>query len=287
MTFSERNGFDPVSKPLQAEYMDIELRNRLWNIVYSHVLKAIPLFELNGHRTYSFDAFTMHLWQGFFKLPIDEQPKQESERIKYINESFYSYSWNRVYDFLEFLLSFAIDGVDSNAMCHSLNTVLRQENAIWSVVDRKIIPLSSPQELESVSTALTWSGTYGMLRSANTHLSNALKALSRRDTSSYRDSIQQSFSAVEAFARQVTGENDLGKALSSLERRGIVFNTELRKGFEKMYHWTNHPETGIRHAVVTDPVPPDQYDATYMLVTCSAFINFLVGKAIKSGFELK
>ena len=53
-----------------------------------------------------------------------------------------------------------------------------------------------------------------------------------------------------------------------------------KSAFEKLYGYTNNPDTGIRHALIDDTNIPTSAEATYMLVTCSAFINYLNTKNI-------
>ena len=50
-----------------------------------------------------------------------------------------------------------------------------------------------------------------------------------------------------------------------------------------MYAYTNQPDTGIRHALM-DPegrYVPTKDEAYFMLISCSAFINYLRLKVIK------
>ena len=47
--------------------------------------------------------------------------------------------------------------------------------------------------------------------------------------------------------------------------------------FEKLYAYTNQPTTGIRHALMdsSGTYVPKAEEALFMLVSCSAFINYL------------
>ena len=51
----------------------------------------------------------------------------------------------------------------------------------------------------------------------------------------------------------------------------------LLDSFEKLYGYTSDGD-GIRHALTEDGKEVDFNDAKFMLVTCSAFINYLIGK---------
>jgi len=121
------------------------------------------------------------------------------------------------------------------------------------------------------------------LEGANIHLTNALELISDKKSPNYRNSVKESISAVESTCRIITGENTLGKALNKLESKGLNLNNQLKNGFDKIYAYTNDKNNGIRHAIVTSPTEPDFADAKYMLISCSAFINYLITKAEKIG----
>jgi hypothetical protein len=59
----------------------------------------------------------------------------------------------------------------------------------------------------------------------------------------------------------------------------------LEKGFKQLYGYTSNSD-GIRHALMEDH-SCDFEDAKYMIVSSSAFINYLIVKADKSGLKLK
>jgi hypothetical protein len=77
------------------------------------------------------------------------------------------------------------------------------------------------------------------------------------------------------LCRNVTNKNTLGKALNELEAKGITLNNTLKIAFDKLYGYTNNPDTGVRHALMEDTNAPTSAEAIYMLITCSAFINYL------------
>jgi hypothetical protein len=100
--------------------------------------------------------------------------------------------------------------------------------------------------------------------------------LSKRPDADYRNSIKESISAVEALVREITGESTLN--LKKLDNTGIVLPSVLRKAFELLYGYTNDESTGIRHALMDDTNAPGADEAVFMLVSCSAFINYLTKK---------
>ena len=75
----------------------------------------------------------------------------------------------------------------------------------------------------------------------------------------------------------------MGKAINELEKRGIKIQAQLKDGIKQLYAYTNQPDTGIRHSLMdanTD-YRPSYNEAYFMLVSCSAFINYLKGLTSK------
>ena len=68
----------------------------------------------------------------------------------------------------------------------------------------------------------------------------------------------------------------LGKALDQLEDKGVVLHKALKGAFDKLYGFTSDAN-GIRHASIA-PSEIDVDLATFMLVSCSAFVNYLRSK---------
>lgn len=54
----------------------------------------------------------------------------------------------------------------------------------------------------------------------------------------------------------------------------------LKVAFDKLYAYTNQPDTGIRHALMDDEgkYTPSNEEALFMLVSCSSFLNYLNAK---------
>ena len=61
----------------------------------------------------------------------------------------------------------------------------------------------------------------------------------------------------------------------------VKLHPKLQEGFKALYGYTSDTH-GIRHAL-KDDATPDAEDAKFMLVSCSAFVNYLVEKANKNG----
>ena len=65
----------------------------------------------------------------------------------------------------------------------------------------------------------------------------------------------------------------------------VVFCSDLKRAFSSLYGYTSSAE-GIRHALLEETTLGFE-DAKFMLVSCSAFINYLISKSSKAGLQLQ
>ncbi len=156
----------------------------------------------------------------------------------------------------------------------ALNQEFQRHNFAYRIINDKIEEITAQEEMETINMAMT---TH--VSSVRVHLDTALRHASVAQANpDYRNSIKESISAVEAYCREITGESTLDKALGKLEAKGIILNPLLKNAFEKLYYYTNDKRTGIRHAWMDESNPPSSDEAIFMIVTCSAFINYLTKK---------
>jgi conserved hypothetical protein len=156
-----------------------------------------------------------------------------------------------------------------------LNSHFERLNFAYRVVDKEIVEITSKEEIAAIEDALQDSTA-----NIRMHLSKGLELYAKRPEGDYSNSIKESISAVEAYCREKTNENTLGKALNHLETKGISLPKVLKEAFEKLYAYTNQGSTGIRHALMDKDgtYVPSRAEALFMLVSCSAFINYLSKK---------
>jgi len=275
MKFSQRNGVIPESMKIQIDWIDEELRNRLWNIIEVFVENPIEAdYKRNNNNTKSF--FFDTVWHLYYKKPLFTQPNYPFIEIRH---NYFQSDWYEVYDFIEFLLSTNIDIINYKKFKETLNSNLESEFSGFRIIDDLVTPITNELEINEIKEAKSVSSHYPQLPGVDKHISLAIEKLSNRENPDYRNSIKESISAVESTCRILTKESTLGKALSKLESKGIVINSELKKGFEKIYSYTNSKESGIRHSIIdSNHIEPSFDDAKYMLVSCSAFINYLLSK---------
>lgn len=263
MRFSERMGIVKASNIIQKDDMNDDLRMDLWNTLY--------LFMDNSDYILYKDEFCRELCIHFFKSPIDEMRYfQTIKKIKnYINNE----NWFCVYDLLEFVAnascSLCLRG--RNDFIEKINQMLERNNSAYRFVGTQIACITDDTEIKEIETAQE-----NPRSNVQTHINTALGFLSDRQNPDYRNSIKESISAVEALCREITGESTLDKALPALVKKGVEIPNMLRKSFEHFYHFTND-KNGIRHALMDDEQIGFE-EAKYMLVLCSAFVNYLQAK---------
>ncbi|MBI2817655.1 MAG: hypothetical protein HYX72_12020 [Acidobacteria bacterium] len=96
---------------------------------------------------------------------------------------------------------------------------------------------------------------------------------------------KESISAVEALCKLITNKHKatLGDALKELEKK-LPMHQAFKNALNNLYGYTSDAE-GIRHALLDESkLTPD--DGKFMLVLCSAFVNYVTAVASKAGIEL-
>ncbi len=279
-SFSQRKGLKPVKSIMQVDSMDADLRNGLWNGLQLFFWDKLDFRSVKFIReNAALNALIRVIWIDYFKLPIDTLDEFWHKAYPPLRDWFFKCSWNEVYDFIEFVANSAEPTKFNVARFITFcNEILEREMSAYRFVDGIIVQLTSDEELAEVEQALN---APAPLKPVSTHLKTALTLLADKMKPDYRNSIKESISAVESMCNLITGGKDtLGDALRKVEA-AVAIHPALKKGFSSIYGYTNDA-SGIRHALLDEP-NLDFEDAKYMLVSCSAFINYLVSKAAKAG----
>lgn len=279
MKFSQRIGMKPIKTEIQIDSMDSDLRTALWNSFHLFYLQAI-----NSSWIYQseFEWFFISLWQNFFKFPIDTLVDSVDRTTKVIRDWFFENKWYEVYDFIEFISSERCP-VNSDKFRKYCNSMLERELSAYRFVDEVITKITDENELNEIEEAIN-SSMKTKLSGVHLHLKSALAKLSNRKDPDYRNSIKESISAVESISQIISGNSkaELGQALKVLEQN-VGLHNALKKGFMAIYGYTSD-EGGIRHAMLEKDTI-DFEDAKFMLVSCAAFINYLIMKSAKVGIK--
>jgi len=277
LKFSERKGLTPIREILQINNIDKITHNRLWNVLtltYWNIIKRV------GYQREDIQIFFYELWDQFFNLSVDTISKYWEESRQHMRDFFFKCEWFRVYDFLEFSYNNFPNYYNINSSFEKrLNKVLTEELCAYRLIGDKIAEITSETEISEIEEA------FKSPNPIKIHLKSALDKLADRKEPDYRNSIKESISAVETICRMITGDlkATLGQALKIIENK-ITIHSALKIAFDKLYGYTSD-EDGIRHCLM-DESNLDFEDAKFMLVSCSAFINYLKEKASKVKIEL-
>ena len=273
MLFSQRNKLKPVRSFTQREEMDDALRCGLWNALYLCIWENI-----NSHHFKSSNLYILfqRYWHSYFHKPIDNIPDYFDGALENIREYFMKCTWYEVYDFIEFTAKYAPDEMTPGFKVFC-NSVLSNELSAYRFVENQLTEITSELEIASVEDALKNTSPF---EGVNIHLKTALALLSDRKQPDYRNSIKESICAVEALAQIITNDDkaSLGSALKSLESRGGI-HPALQKSLSALYGYTSDAD-GIRHAMLEDS-ELTYADAKFILVSCTAFTNYLIHKSSK------
>ncbi len=230
------------------------------------------------------DILLKRLWHNYFKYPIDTLSDYWPNTYKEIREYFFNCKWYEVYDFIEFIANNYPDVYNevNPKFIDFCNSVLERELSAYRFVGGKIIQITSEVEVSEIEEALEASKP---LKAVNAHLKTALDLLANRKSPDYRNSIKEAISAVEAICNLITKEKKatLGQALKKIDDK-VGLHPALKNAFSNLYGYTSDAE-GIRHALLDEPNLTFE-DIKFMLVSCSAFINYLISKASKAGIEI-
>ena len=288
MLFSHRNDLIDEDKTL------IRLRKRVWN-AFNYLLEKFytecVFSDVKSLNT--FDANGTVLPNVADKLGLDIANEGAYSIYFYLqdyikNTSQINYIFDLIEAHLETLfelssLPFGITGVNLKAVqdmaTASYERVLQDENLPYQLHGKHIIPLVSDSELDEIETAAATK-----YESVNRHIEKAWLYFADRKKTDYENSIKESISAVEAMCCIINGKDTtLNKALAQLGDHGVHIHPALKNGFISLYGYTCD-EKGIRHAG-SDFVDAPAEDAKYMLITCSAFVNYLIEKWSKIDLE--
>ena len=264
--FSKRYGYTKPSNIIIREQITPEIESAICNCYeYIRMESFFMYCDLNKY-----------IWTHFLNKKLKDYI-QTDIAIDFIERCS---EWFLILDLIDFSICHLIHlikerDLNDSGLCkfvNNLNSEFKRLNFAYRIVEYKVVEITSEEEIVTIEEAL--SNNEDNIKS---HLSKALELYALKPLGDYCNSIKESISAVEAYCREKTGENNLGEALKKLEKVGVVIPNVLRTAFDKLYAYTNQPTTGIRHALMdsSGTYVPKAEEALFMLVSCSAFINYL------------
>jgi hypothetical protein len=195
-------------------------------------------------------------------------------------------SWDRVYSFVEWLPFLIARGTPEpyyggrrqivefgKRFMGDLEGALKRLGSPYRLIGAELVPITGQAELDEVARAMG-----SPFAGARKQIAQAVTLLSMKPEPDYRNTIKESVSAIESTLMEATGNSgDFKPLLDAFEKAHGELHPAFRKAVSTLYGWTSD-EKGVRHGIFGD-VNVDHADARFMLVTCSAFVNFLVQHA--------
>ncbi|MBX9808084.1 MAG: hypothetical protein K2X95_09845 [Flavobacteriaceae bacterium] len=283
MRFSQKIGKTSVRDSIQIESIDEKLENRLWNTIHINFFKQ----NIDNSRYYNEEsdevAVYIFIWTEFFGKRRDEIPTDFNghitfqKNVNFLKEWFFKCQWYEKYDFLECLSKLDLKYFKLG-FTEECNESLKREMSAYRIVDGHIVQMTSEEEIVEIEEALLNSSIWNPV---NTHLNTAIEYFSNRENPDYRNSVKESISAVESLCKIIVGNDNttLAPALKMIEEKHKIHGA-LRSAFTALYGYTSDAG-GIRHSLLEDDIIVTMEDAKFMLVSCSAFINYLKVKIEK------
>lgn len=246
----------------------------LWNRL-TRLTDIVRQIQRDTYGNHSYDQLIDGIWAQTLKKPRDEQP-YDTEVLREVKEQILGGEWFHSLDMIEGIARQIQDNGPlglkiATAFRGALNKDFERLLVGYRFIGDGITPIDSAIDVAAIETGIADSRN---LAGARSSLERSVALLSSRTNPDYANSIKESISAVEAVLRDITGESTLGSALKKLEFPESKLHPALRDAWGKLYGWTSN-EHGIRHggAKVAEV---DQALAKYMLISCSAFVSFLL-----------
>lgn len=285
--FSDRYAIKPENVEIQLKDFDERTRVQLRNMVsqlYAEVYE-------NQTRCYNswIQSFLRYVLGTVYAEPVDATQSYDDEEVfAIINHTLMCDDYDDVLTLIEALAQYwdgylknskgylyydKYVGYRATSVYEKINLVFKREYIGYRFIGELIVPISDENEVQAIKEALDHK-----YAPVSEHILKANLLLADRENLDYENSIKESISAIEAFCEILTGvhgrEATLGRMIKKLEDNGVNIHSGLKAAFNTLYGYTNDAN-GIRHAGDIGGAASTFEEAKFMLVSCSAFVNYL------------
>lgn len=273
--FSERYGFKEKDI-LQKDNMSDKLKNDIWNSLVKYFLNQVYYYDYGEIKLYERielrhcenTQYFYSIYENFFFESITDIASDDLEDVKRkIELKYKKLQWYEVYDLIEFVYT----EIEDKNYEKEINFKLERNNSAYRMVKGIVIPITNELELLEIKQAASTK-----FDEVSGHIEKAIQLFSNRKSADYENTIKESITAVEAMCSIIVGnKTTLGDALKLLENKGVKIHPALKSSFKTLYGYTSDGN-GIRHAGNLDAPNSTFAEAKFMLVSCSAFVNYLI-----------
>ena len=283
--FSEAHGMGSCNTQMQIDDLDDRTRNILCNCISKSLEDEYSKHDSFGYQTkYREEDFLCQMVFTYaVGLKIDVTKHHFiSELLSVIDKVFSNAPYNEVFDLIEVICKFRYNQYAKerlNEFCDLLNIILENEYVGYRLIGEKFVPITDKNEIESIEDACN-----NEFEGTRAHIKKAVGFIADREHKDYKNCIKESILAVESICSIIVGNEKatLGQAIKRLEDNGLVIHTALKNAFSNLYGYTSD-EGGIRHSEGMFESDVTFEEAKFMLVSCSAFVNYLTANYGKVG----
>ena len=264
--FADRMGLNPENTTLQIHDLDTRTRTQLINTITDMIESNLAFSLDNDNKQRLIKSVYANVYQKEIK---NTAFYDEREFLEIIKRTIRTEDYAAVLTLLEYICQRLPSVSPGRNPFNRMNQLFKKEYVGYRFVKGIIVPITDENEIRTIEEA-----TNGLTDEASIHIRKALGLLSDRDKPDYENSIKESISAVEALCVQLDGNGKtLGKVLGDLQKK-IPIHPRLKEAFDKLYAYTCDGK-GIRHAGNIGGPDSTFAEAQFMLVSCSAFVNYL------------
>lgn len=286
--FSESRGIETHIAVLQTtEFCDasrIQISNELSYILNAVLDRGWGVYYDAGNSYNLSDSFCRAVLNNVFCERVSSVT-DEYCNWRYVYEKIHSVimqaTYNEVLDAIQYICDWLFYRMikEGEKVFARMNRLFEREKIGYRFVNGCIIPITDEHELNALDEACN-----NPIDGCRKQIQKAVSLFSNQQNPDYKNCIKESISAVESICQVIVGDNKatLGDALKKLEENGVHIHPSLKQGFQKIYGYTSD-QGGIRHAEGMFESDVTFEEAKFMLVSCSAFINYLIAEYGKRG----
>lgn len=259
-SFSDRNNYESINRIIQKNSLDERTRNKIINIMDCIISDCENKYKTN--------EFYSYVYKVIFCVTNDEIPSNERKPI--IDGIKKDWEFYDIFSFLEEIVGWYENNFFED-LSGIFNNLFEKECVGYRFINGNITDIIDSEEIKEIEEALDTE--YSACKKS---ITKALNLLYDRENPDYSNSVKESISAIESMCNIILGTKNstLGEALNKLEKNGLKIHGAMKNAFSALYGYTSD-KSGIRHNLGVDEKTTFE-EAKYMLVSCSAFLNYLI-----------